>query len=870
MTNSDGAELQAFRSSHAALLASVNLPPELHPKLLAKLKDERFDAGDYLAVEEVADDDEGRGRGRRCVVSAEEGLAAHSDVFLVDHAWSFRLEQARKQLEDNRRLALRMGALMSVLHDEEVAEFETAQNGDTEDNAADFSGVDAAEQRLSEAEQSGDVQWLELDECNLDDAALQQLDLPRRCPNLVALSLWGNKLQDEKVVLDCLSRLPDSLRALWLNNNPIMLSEGFDAKVLQALPSLQLLNSKFTANYDVWAIGYCADVCGPDSPLLAVDALAEVEELDLSDRGINVLKPEVFSASLLPSLKSLNLRGNSLSEQSPDSFGNEVLCTSQLHHLSVDIPGPSGASFQDVVANLSLKHLERLNGVPVDEIASGDSNGVVAKYVPWPADLSGSLPERVACAMWSFLQMYRLSTTDASDATPIWYVMDELGSALRHSDEPNFACAPFMYLPDGTLNSAISYSIIWPIHDIGQGEDCTRDFLPGIVESQQRSARLCAWFQADLTQYQKAYDDYCVKLAATKLPGVQAPAGAATKSVLAEKPAGSKLKITTDIDQVQEYLKRPEFEIVDSVSDADIIWAGEQVDEEFCHKHGVTPQQYVNQFPFESCLVMKHHLATTAYGLVPWLQPTYELATELPAFIGDYTRRRLSEGEDNTWIVKPVNMARSLDHTVTRSLPAVIRLMETGHKICQKYIESPALLEGRKFDLRYIVLVRSIQPLEVFVYNVFWTRWSNNPYRTDDASLDDFETHFTYMGYSGRPMQQLNAAEFMDKFETENSVKWLDVHESICNMLRSIFQAAAGLYPAMHNERARAIYGADIMLDAQLQPKLLEVTYCPDCDRACLYNTEDVFRQEVRGADFFNDVFGCLFLDESKNVTRIY
>jgi tubulin--tyrosine ligase-like protein 12 len=35
------------------------------------------------------------------------------------------------------------------------------------------------------------------------------------------------------------------------------------------------------------------------------------------------------------------------------------------------------------------------------------------------------------------------------------YVMDELGSALRHSDDPNFQVAPFMFLPDGTLKSAI-------------------------------------------------------------------------------------------------------------------------------------------------------------------------------------------------------------------------------------------------------------------------------------------------------------------------------------------------------------------------------------------------------------------------------
>lgn len=65
-------------------------------------------------------------------------------------------------------------------------------------------------------------------------------------------------------------------------------------------------------------------------------------------------------------------------------------------------------------------------------------------------------------------------------------------------------------------------------------------------------------------------------------------------------------------------------------------------------------------------------------------------------------------------------MARTIDTTVTQNLSATIRLMETGPKICQKYIEHPALFKGRKFDLRYIVLVRSINPLEIFLTDVFW------------------------------------------------------------------------------------------------------------------------------------------------------
>ena len=58
--------------------------------------------------------------------------------------------------------------------------------------------------------------------------------------------------------------------------------------------------------------------------------------------------------------------------------------------------------------------------------------------------------------------------------------------------------------------------------------------------------------------------------------------------------------------------------------------------------------------------------------------------------------------------------------------------------------------------------------------------------------------------------------------------------------------------------RCRGMYGVDVMVTDQFEPKILEVTFSPDCNRACKFNP-----------DFFNEVFGCLFLNEVKNVTKL-
>lgn len=40
----------------------------------------------------------------------------------------------------------------------------------------------------------------------------------------------------------------------------------------------------------------------------------------------------------------------------------------------------------------------------------------------------------------------------------------------------------------------------------------------------------------------------------------------------------------------------------------------------------------------------------------------------------------------------------------------------------------------------------------------------------------------------------------------------------------------------MQDDKCRAVYGIDIMIDADtMEPKLLEITFSPDCKRACEY-----------------------------------
>ena len=120
--------------------------------------------------------------------------------------------------------------------------------------------------------------------------------------------------------------------------------------------------------------------------------------------------------------------------------------------------------------------------------------------------------------------------------------------------------------------------------------------------------------------------------------------------------------------------------------------------------------------------------------------------------------------EDNVWIVKPWNLGRGLDIHITDNLVKIVRLSQASpkvsvcvcvccnynymydSKICSlnvvllspcvcvqvvcKYITDPVLFHREeigwvKFDVRYVVLLVSANPLTLYAYNTFWLRFAN-------------------------------------------------------------------------------------------------------------------------------------------------
>mmetsp|Transcript_27904 Transcript_27904/g.39321 ORF Transcript_27904/g.39321 Transcript_27904/m.39321 type:complete len:1031 (-) Transcript_27904:63-3155(-) len=454
--------------------------------------------------------------------------------------------------------------------------------------------------------------------------------------------------------------------------------------------------------------------------------------------------------------------------------------------------------------------------------------------------------------MWHYNQTYKIWGTD----DPVWYVLDEVGSAIGHSDEPNTTCMPFIYvsLPSSSNENnggptSAAFSLLWPVRDIKQGEFITRDFYPQRIDPVHRAAHLVAF--GDFVHLDKdalfaQFEDKRKALYAKPTIKALAPTKPHPKSTR------SHYKVYTDTDLVAKNLTCSNFEIVSKEEDADIIWLAD----EYKYFSMMKESQFVNQFPNENRITFKHLMPETVYNLygfgkVSWLPLTFDMESQLPEFVAEYQRRQANQ-EDNTWMVKPWNLGRSLDIYISNNLDCLIRLSETGPKVATKYIHNPILYEGRKFDLRFIVLLKSVDPLEVYMYNFFWIRLANNTYSLDNFEV--YEKHFTVMNYTAFKMQQLHYKDFIANIEKQYpGVNWVDVQHRINKMTKEVFAAAAADPQFGKSHQSRGMYGLDVMLDQDFIPQLLEINFSPDTTRACNYDPP-----------FYNNLFSVLFLNKGE------
>ncbi|UJR21927.1 hypothetical protein I4U23_024996 [Adineta vaga] len=504
--------------------------------------------------------------------------------------------------------------------------------------------------------------------------------------------------------------------------------------------------------------------------------------------------------------------------------------------------------------------------------------------------------ELILQRMWKFNQTYTLTSTqidpnlDVEAAQePYWYIMDEFGSSIRHSStNANVYCTSFFFEPTQTM-----FTLLYPIVRIEQPyTEIFRNYVYDNSSTLDRNIKLLPWHRVGFrkTILRSLTIENCPDMFTKKLQNSVEIFEECHKNDHYDKipihnerktlDSNRILKVYTDHDLIKQYLTDEHYQLIDSSDQADIIFTKKLIDD---FRQETLDTTLVNQFPFENIITNKELLALVSrrwkalyssttinddpyidsHGSPPWLPTTFILTYELPQF-AVYFQYREDQQIDNTWIVKPINLTRSIDVSVTNLFDMVIRLPESGSKIACKYVSTPVLLkmpdlndEGVKFDVRYVLLVRSVRPLKLYVQKIFWLRFANKPFSL--KTFDDYETHFTVMNYRvNAELRQMDCETFVGLFNEQHGGNWSMIEQRIFQMFREVFHCATIEEPPLGIGScisSRALYAADLILEwndkNQIQPKLLEINFTPDCHRACTYYP-----------NFYNQIFNVLFRDQ--------
>lgn len=194
-------------------------------------------------------------------------------------------------------------------------------------------------------------------------------------------------------------------------------------------------------------------------------------------------------------------------------------------------------------------------------------------------------------------------------------------------------------------------------------------------------------------------------------------------------------------------------------------------------------------------------------------------------------------GSNNIWIVKPASQSRGRGIKIFGSWVEINRQIKNRdcRWVVQKYIENPALIRLRKYDIRQWVLITDWNPLTIWFYDECYIRFS-----ASDFSLNNLRNRFAHLtnnsvnknsaNYEIRDELFWTMDQLADHFHEEtgydhfNEVMKPRMKEIVKYSLMSVQEHI------QNRKNSSEIYGYDFCIDEKLNLWLIEINSSPAFD----------------------------------------
>ena len=317
----------------------------------------------------------------------------------------------------------------------------------------------------------------------------------------------------------------------------------------------------------------------------------------------------------------------------------------------------------------------------------------------------------------------------------------------------------------------------------------------------------------------------------------------------------------------------------DPSEDWDLCWMDTGVTPQFVTK--MKSYQKINHFPNMCCISRKNNLGNNLlkmrkefkvdYGFFPqtWVLPSQ----------WNEMKAELAEKKNRTYIVKPEGLSQGKGIFLTKNLANI----QQGEKyVVQRYIKSPYLIDGLKFDLRIYVLVYGCDPLRIYIHKEGLARFATDQYvKPNKSNLSDVFMHLTNYAINKISEKYVVNTEsdnytighkrslpFIwdyidsnggDSKSLRRKIKRLIV-KTLCAVQPQLSRCQRSCQPFnIKNNMCFEILGFDVLIDQKLKPWLLEVNHTPS------FSTDAQFDYKVKN-ELIEDTVRLLNMDPENRV----
>ncbi|KAM6901070.1 tubulin polyglutamylase TTLL11 [Lycodopsis pacificus] len=284
----------------------------------------------------------------------------------------------------------------------------------------------------------------------------------------------------------------------------------------------------------------------------------------------------------------------------------------------------------------------------------------------------------------------------------------------------------------------------------------------------------------------------------------------------------------------------------------DIYWHGVS----FHDNENIVSGQ-VNKFPGMMEMLRKINLSRavrTMQELFPEEYDFYPRSWILPEECQQFsTQIRMVKESDATlnptFIVKPDGGSQGDGIYLIRD-PGDLKLMvgtQAKQAVVQEYIQKPLLIDKLKFDIRLYVLLKSLEPLEIYIAKEGLTRFCTEPYQEpSQKNLSHVFMHLTNYSlnvHSGNfvhsDSQSTGSKRTLSSVLYRLAAKGVDIKKVWSDIIALVIKTAIAVVPELRvhyqsdippgkpGPTCFQILGFDILLMKNLKPVLLEVNSNP-------------------------------------------